>query len=201
MNSKNEQNALVETHLYVVKWVIRWQIHWDESRVGLGFDDLFQEGCLWLCKAAATYNAELAGFETYAKRVVRNGLISYRRELCGKNRPAILSLEAPLDTGRDGGGIFIDELPGESELEVRISQIETLNFLESVKDGCTDTVRLGIEALEWLIKGYTVTEIAEIFGIKPNLVGARISRAVQVLRQDPRFAEIFFRPFVEKRAA
>ena len=48
--------------------------------------DRFQEGCLWLCKAAFTYHAGQAQFSTYAKKVVKNGLLSYCRKICSQGR-------------------------------------------------------------------------------------------------------------------
>ena len=76
-----EQRKLVENQLPIVYWVIREEISVNESVCGFEYDDLYQEGCLWLCHAAATYDAGLAKFPTYAKKVVRNGLLSYCRKM------------------------------------------------------------------------------------------------------------------------
>jgi len=198
VNAKNEATTLVETHLDVVKWVIRSHIHVNEAVCGLGFDDLFQEGCIWLWKAALSYDAERAGFKTYAKTVVKNGLISYCRKLSGHGaKVSVLSLDAPVHPENPCGAAFADFL----EAPDAYADLDTLAFLSELKQGYTGTVRAGIEALEWFIQGYTITEIAGICGVKPNLVGARISRAAQVLRQTPYFAERGGKPAVEKRAA
>lgn len=68
------------------KWAIRESIHVNETIYGFGFDDLYQEGCILLCHAAVTYDAALSQFSTYAKTVVRNGLYSYCRRLCSRQR-------------------------------------------------------------------------------------------------------------------
>ena len=49
------------------------------------------------------------------------------------------------------------------------------------------TARLGIEAIELKLKGYSGKEIADMYGVKPNLVGAWISRAKQKLRKNQVF--------------
>ena len=51
-----EQQLLVKTHLYIVTLVITESIHVNKSIYGFEYEDLYQEGCIWLCHAAATYN-------------------------------------------------------------------------------------------------------------------------------------------------
>ena len=84
MNSLTKaQQELVSQNLPVVHWVICDYIHVNPTICGLEYSDLFQEGCLWLCKAAATYKDDgRAQFSTYAKTVVKNGLLSYCRKVC-----------------------------------------------------------------------------------------------------------------------
>lgn len=77
MNSLTKaQQELVAQNLPVVHWVICDYIHVNPTICGLEYSDLFQEGCLWLCKAAATYKDDgRAQFSTYAKTVVKT--VSY----------------------------------------------------------------------------------------------------------------------------
>ena len=51
-----EQQELVENNLSLVYWVIMESIHVNETIYGFGYEDLYQEGCIWLCHAATTYN-------------------------------------------------------------------------------------------------------------------------------------------------
>jgi len=53
--------------------------------------------------------------------------------------------------------------------------------------------RLGIEAMELKIKGYSGTDIAKLYGVAPKHVGAWISRATAKLKKDA--------GLVEKKAA
>ena len=52
-----QQQELVAQNLLVVHWVICDYIHVNPTICGLEYSDLFQEGCVWLCKAAATYES------------------------------------------------------------------------------------------------------------------------------------------------
>ena len=55
----------------------------------------------------------------------------------------------------------------------------------SMASGCTAAwPRLGVEALELKIAGYSGTDIAKLYGVQPNHVGAWISRAAQKLKKD-----------------
>ena len=82
-----QQQELVAQNLPVVHWVICDYIHVNPTICGLEYSDLFQEGCVWLCKAAATYKDDgRAQFATYAKTVVKNGLLSYCRTICNRGK-------------------------------------------------------------------------------------------------------------------
>ena len=80
-----EQQQLVESclsgeRIALVHRAIREHIVVNETIFGFGYDDLYQEGCIWLCKAAATFQKEKGvKFETYAYKVVSNGLRTYCR--------------------------------------------------------------------------------------------------------------------------
>ena len=84
------QRSMVEANMDVVRWAIRTSIQVNEQHYGFGYDDLFQEGCIWLCKAAVTYDPDGgASFPTYAQRVVENGLRTYCRLQHSKYRRSL----------------------------------------------------------------------------------------------------------------
>lgn len=56
--------------------------------------------------------------------------------------------------------------------------------LEYGKRTYSGVARLGVEALEWKVKGLSGADIAQLYGAKPNQVGAWISRATQKIRKD-----------------
>lgn len=180
-----EQQYLVEANLSVVYWVIVENIHVNRTIFGLAYEDLYQEGCIWLCRAAITYDASLSLFPTYAKKVVRNGLISYCRRQCNKEKHFV-----HLEIGDSG-----ELLPGELDSSTidssatHISFLETLDLLESRKAEYRGVALLGIEAMTLKIRGYSITEIAALYDVPPSHVGAWISRSAQKLRNDPAFLE------------
>ena len=179
----NEQQEMVAANLSVVHWTIRESFHVNETIYGFGYDDLYQEGCIWLCHAAVSYNPALSKFPTYAKKVVRNGLTSYCREQCSRERHF-----TRLGVGEHG------ELTAEGsvlqqpdDFESRISMLEVMQLLESRARDYNGVTRLGIKALELKIKGMSITEIAKLYDVPPSHVGAWITRSKQKLRKDPLF--------------
>lgn len=181
----DEQRCLVTEHMSVVHWVIIENIHVNERIYGFNYDDLFQEGCIWLCRAAVSYNTSLSQFSTYAKKVVRNGLISYCRGMCDKQRRF-----SRLEIGEHGeliaDGAVLHQI---DEFNAHISLVETLSLLESRKQDYSGIARLGIEALELKINGSSIKEIAQLYGVPSSHVGAWISRSVEKLRKDRKFMD------------
>lgn len=177
------QIELVYTNLPLVQKVRNQCLNRRDTAVDL--DDALQEGYLGLCKAAATYNGSCK-FSTYAAVVIRNQIISYCRSLHHKN-VQILSLDTfekgveSIDqysvkrnlTGYNGPGIFT------------VSQV--MKLLQKKENLFSGIARKGIRALQLKLMGYTGKEIANMFQVSPNLVGAWISRAVDKLRKDSDF--------------
>lgn len=50
------QRQRVEDHLALVEQVLRRSIKTNETVDGMGHDDLYQEGCIALCRAAVSYD-------------------------------------------------------------------------------------------------------------------------------------------------
>lgn len=178
-----EQQELVENNLSLVYWVIMESIHVNKTIYGFEYEDLYQEGCIWLCHAAATYDPARSCFSAYAKKVVRNGLISYCRQLCSRQRRFTY-----LTVGKHGELLADGELVMPSDnFHVQINMIETLDLLACAEKKYQGVTRLGIEALKLKLKGMSVSEIAGLYHVPPPHVGAWISRATQKLRRDTPF--------------
>ena len=172
----NEQKKLVENNLDIVKWAIYSHITVNETVYGFGYDDLFQEGCICLCRAAATYNGELAQFETYAQVVVKNGLLTYCKKMWKKHKYTVNLSEISPDSDNDADNAVLDNPVTEDVYNSFISDTVIFELLESVKPEYSGVTRLGIEALELKIKGYTGAEISELWGVGQNSIGAWILR-------------------------
>ena len=179
------QKKLVEDNLDVVKQAIRAAIIVNETIYGFEYDDLYQEGCIWLCKAAVKYDPEKdVLFSTFAQTVVTNGLRTYCRLMCNKQKRVI---SIPNYSDADAEQLSFEQFSTVDETDRIIAEIDTMNLLNSLKSQYTGTVLRGIEALEWKAKGYSGVEIAAMYGVKPNHVGAWISRAVRKLEQNGMF--------------
>ena len=94
------QRQRVEDHLALVEQVLRRSIKTNETVDGMGHDDLYQEGCIALCRAAVSYREEMGSFPAYAKVVIRNHLLDRCREIQSvrKNLP-LVSLDAFAEMG------------------------------------------------------------------------------------------------------
>ena len=169
MKLNSEQQSLVTEYLRVVEDVVRYQIRVNENVQGLGYDDLYQEGCMALCRASLTFNGSVQ-FKTYAQAVVKNRLIDHCRQALRRHGHTA-SLEASDDLSTE------DNQP----------QADALAALAKAKLRYTGVARQGMEAMELKIKGYTGPEIAALYHAKPNEVGAWISRARQKLLRDEEF--------------
>lgn len=181
--SEVQKNVIVE-NLEIVEWAIYKNIHVNEKIQGLGYDDLYQVGCLALCHAAATYNGSTK-FETYAQVVVKNKLLDHCRAVLSQ-QPPLLYLDAP--AGDDSRSTLEGIISTDSEDSMNsLSEAEILKILDCVKTSYNGVTLKGIEAIELKIKGYTGKEIAELYGVKSSHVGAWISRAASKLRKDPHF--------------
>lgn len=176
-----EQRTLAERNLHLVRWTVQKYISIREEVEGLGFEDLCQEGAVALCHAAATYQAGPVQFKTYAVPVIRNHLVDHCRRITArqKNMPT-LSLDAPLDEDKPPSQLpLAPDITKEWDSELYVSRV-----LEHGKRTYSGVAKLGVEALELKIKGYSGADIARLYHTKPNHVGAWISRAAEKLRSD-----------------
>lgn len=172
-----EQQLLVINHLNIVEGIVKYSISVNENIYGLGYDDLFQEGCLWLCSAAVTYNNERAKFATYAKTVVRNGLISYCRQMYAKqSKCCSMDLEEYEDVLSFGRA--------NAEFENKLSLIETVDVLERQSKEYTGVAQKGTNALILKIHGVSTADIATNYAVPVSHVSAWISRASKKLNDD-----------------
>lgn len=192
LNEKQRQlieDCVTDGRLMVVHRAIREHIVVNETIFGFSYDDLYQEGCLWLCKAAATFRVNKGvKFETYAFKVIVNGLRTYCRLMCNKQKR---QCTLPPHSG-DNESLSLDQFPmAETLIDELIDEIDALRLLHAMKSQYTGTIKLGIEAIEWKVKGFTGKEIANMYGVKPNLVGAWISRAASKLKGNPEFMQVF----------
>jgi len=183
INLNEQQRALVEENLPLVRQTIARHIRYNEAICGMGYDDLFQEGAWALCRAAMTYDHEERGapFSAYARPVIRNHLLDYcRRVLLQREHLPTVPLDVPVSEDIPPPACWLSR----DDQEAWDAQILVDQLLEHGRHTCTGVARLGVEALALKVKGYTGGDIARMYHTKPNHVGAWISRAVEKLRND-----------------
>lgn len=76
------------------------------------------------------------------------------------------------------------------DTEKWVARIYLSQLLEHGKRHYKGVAKLGIEAMELKIKGYSGADIARLYHTKPTHVGAWISRASEKLRQDAMNGEL-----------
>lgn len=160
-----EQQRKAEENMGLVGKVIADKVH------GTYFgsytrEDLFQIGCIGLCKAAATDKGGC--FSTYAYRLIWNeictALISATRKASG---------EQPME-------LPILEIQGAQEKFASTLELEDL--LERGERTAKGVAKKGIQALRLRLKGYSTREIGACLGAPDNYVTAWEAKARKYLR-------------------
>ena len=185
--TETEKNLVID-NLHLVKNLVLYHSGYQKGTVGLEYEDLYQTGCIALCKAATSYHAGGgASFETYATRVIRNKLRDHRRHF-GYIQSRLCYLDAPV-SHTDEDGTYLELILGFGE-PASYNEADLLDILGRAKDSYTGITRKGIEAIELKCKGYSNTEIANIYKVKSNHIAAWISRARNRLKTDERLTDL-----------
>lgn len=184
-----DRRCLVERELPLVSWTIKRYISCNENVVGLSYEDLYQEGCIALCRAAVLYRTDSGAFSTFAVTVMRNHLLDYCRKIASDQRNLpVISLDS---LGEDGNERGIEGYKDIAMEEDTVTRMGVTQFLRSRRNRYSGAARLGVEALELkVLEGCGVTEIAKLYNSKPNEVGAWISRAAKKIRKDMTESEL-----------
>ena len=176
-----EQQKLVEENLNLADILLRTKIHPNETIRGMEFDELYQCGCLALCRAAATYDYSTQ-FRTYASRVVYNAMIDQCRS-AQKHNWNTFSYDAAVGDEDESHLMFLQTL---ETVDDTVLAGELMTLLENAKRRHNGAVLKGLEAIELQLKGYSGAEIARMYGVKNNNVTSWISKARVVLRKEYR---------------
>ncbi len=162
------QRRKVEENIGLVYKVISDKVQGSYQFGMYSREDLFQIGCIGLCKAVATDKGGC--FSTYAYRLIWN-------EIC----------DALVSSARKGNReMAVEVLPemGEyQENDDKDLQISLQNILDEAEGIVPVSTRKGIHAMFLMEKGYTSREIGEQMGVKANLVCAWVSKARKYLRE------------------
>lgn len=180
----DSQIRLVEQHLHLVGKTICHKLYASPNDIDMDRDELQQVGNLALCMAAIHYDNERP-FTPYAKTVIRNALYDHCRKARQKKEMfCSLDRTAAVDMPNDDGSrtSYLDLVPShEPDLQ---KEKELFDYLKELEDKASGIHRKGIHAMRLNLAGYNSVEISKIFGVKPNLVRAWMSKAAKKLRKN-----------------
>ena len=167
----NEQRKIVEDNMGLVGKVIKDKVHGIGQSGVYSYDDLFQIGCIGLCKAAMTDKGGC--FSTYAYRLIWNEICDElirstkltQRQL-SVNAPEVMEISAMTDYD-----------PFEN--------CHLRHTLEQAKSKAQGTTAKGIRCLELTLAGYNSHEIGTIVDAEAATVRVWITRAKKYLRNLP----------------
>lgn len=178
-----EQQTLAADNLNLIDKALALFIRPDEEVVGLGRADLYQEGAMALCKAAATYDGKSAQFGTYATTVIRNHLYNCCNAANTRQRK-LPSVSLDIDRSEDEQPPPYPEPSVPDGIDELLGEMDAHDLLTDCKRRYNGVALLGVEALELKVKGLSGADIARLYRTTPNNVGAWIARATKKIRKD-----------------
>lgn len=168
-----EQRVKVEENMGLVGKVIHDCVHILDKGCIYDYDDLFQIGCIGLCKAAQTDRlGHKNAFSTYAYCLIRNEVYTQLEYATRRGR----------EQATNPAELPIISLEGDDELEQRESCSHLSNLLDQAENTASGVVAKGIQAIRLLADGYTNREVGERFGVPANHVTAWVAKARKYLR-------------------
>ena len=164
-----EQQKKVEQNIRLVQKVINDKVHGPYQLGIYTYDDIFQIGCIGLCKAAATDKG--GTFSTYAYRLIWN-------EICDALIYATKRQSTELEL-LDGTGTGSASDP----LMQILLRVEVHAGIQRARESANPSTQKGIDALLLMSAGYTCGEIGLRMHAAPNLVTAWMAKARKHLRR------------------
>ena len=166
-----EQQRVVEQNLGLVGKVIKDKVHGLGQTGVLLYEDLFQIGCIGLCKAAATDKGGC--FSTYAYRIIWNEICDALVQATKLNsRECEMECSARVqETGEN-----VQDLLESCELKAMLMQI---------KSDAEGILAKGIQCLLLAEEGYTSKELGKLFSSEPAAVRMWMTKARRYLKGHP----------------
>ena len=162
-----EQQKKVEQNIRLVQKVINDKVHGPYQLGIYTYDDIFQIGCIGLCKAAVTDKG--GTFSTYAYRLIWNEICDALIYSTRRQTTELSSDTIPL----------VVEEPTISIADVA-TQLDVQAALKAAKQEASPCVVKGIDAMFQMTKGRSSKEIGNEFGVSANLVCAWVSKARKI---------------------
>ena len=170
----DNQQHVVEANMGLVGKVIKDKVHGLGQEGTFTYDDLFQIGCIGLCKAAATDKGGC--FSTYAYRLIWN-------EICDAlvKTTRINQNETVMEAG--------DIMRGVQEcLPDPLEACELNEILKAARSAADGVTAKGIQCLMLSAQGYTSTDLGLMFNSNASAVRMWMTKARRYLKDSPEIA-------------
>lgn len=170
MRLTKEQQMKVNDNIRLVQKVINDKVHGSKQLGIYSYDDIFQIGCIGLCKAAATDKG--GTFSTYAYRLIWN-------EICD----ALIYATKRQATEATNDIIPIVIQDDETTINSISLRLDLNKALQKAKEDASPCIVKGIDAMIQMSRGYTSREVGDKLGVSAKLVCAWISKAREFLKE------------------
>lgn len=166
-----EQQKLVEENMGLVGKVIKDKVHGIGQNSAYSYDDLFQIGCIGLCKAAITDKGGC--FSTYAYRLIWN-------EICDE------LIRTTRLTQREQTADIIEILAlSAQDCTDPFESCSLRHALEQAKSMAQGVTAKGIRCLELTLQGYSSQEVGTIVEAEAATVRMWMTKARRFLKNLP----------------
>ena len=169
-----EQQLVVELNMGLVGKVIKDKVHGVRQLGMFTYDDLFQIGCIGLCKAAATDRGGC--FSTYAYRIIWNeicdALIQATKFQAKEQQTAYAYNEADLSSVQD-----------------QMERCEIRTMIMQIAGQAPELIAKGIQCLLLAESGYSSKELGRLFAADPAAVRMWMTKARRYLKAQSDLAE------------
>lgn len=170
MRLTKEQQMKVNDNIRLVQKVINDKVHGSNQLGIYSYDDIFQIGCIGLCKAVATDKG--GTFSTYAYRLIWN-------EICD----ALI-----YSTRRQTTEVACDVIPivvqdNKLTIDCISLRLDLNKALQKAQEAAPPCVVKGIKAILLMSQGYTSREVGDELGVSAKLVCAWVSKARKFLKE------------------
>ena len=170
-----EQQRVVENNMGLVGKVIKDKVRGLDQLGCFTYDDLFQIGCIGLCKAAATDKGGC--FSTYAYRIIWN-------EICD------VLIQATKRSSREQLLERSDYQDQQSiEIADQLKRSEVKAILMEAIDVAPERIANGIRCLLLTEEGYSSKELGQLFCAEPATVRMWMTKARRYLQEQPGLAD------------
>lgn len=178
-----QEQALVTDNLTIVEQVLRSSVTVRADIPGMEYDDLYQTGCLALCRAAQRYDGR-APFPAFARVAVRNAMMDYFTAI---RRHTVPTISLDMLRGEDDICTLHNLLAEPATAAAEAEHHAQLRSLAGARRRHTGVAGLGMEAMLLKAQGFETRDIGALYGVASKTVAAWVARARKVLQNDWRF--------------